>query len=57
MIVEGSVIAEDILKSVAKVVAERSSVIRLSAITCAPNFETRKYLERKKKKQSRSALH
>ncbi|MCA9355014.1 bifunctional 5,10-methylenetetrahydrofolate dehydrogenase/5,10-methenyltetrahydrofolate cyclohydrolase [Candidatus Kaiserbacteria bacterium] len=50
MIVEGSVIAEDILKSVAKVVAERSSVIRLSAITCAPNFETRKYLERKKKK-------
>lgn len=51
MIVDGKTIAAEILKSVAKEVAPRSEgAPRLSAITCAPNFETQKYLEMKKQR-------
>jgi methylenetetrahydrofolate dehydrogenase (NADP+)/methenyltetrahydrofolate cyclohydrolase len=51
MLVDGKAIAADILANVAEKVAARPFCApRLSAITCAPNFETRKYLEMKKKK-------
>lgn len=50
MVVDGKAIAKDILDSVAKDVALLKRAPRLSAITCAPNFETQKYLEMKKQK-------
>jgi len=50
MIVDGKAIASKILDSVAIKVAGLSRAPRLSAITCAPNFETQKYLEMKKQR-------
>jgi methylenetetrahydrofolate dehydrogenase (NADP+)/methenyltetrahydrofolate cyclohydrolase len=51
MLVDGKAIAADILAEVAALTAARpKGAPRLSAITCAPNFETRKYLEMKKAK-------
>ncbi len=48
---DGKAIAEGILAEVAKVVAARpKGGPQLTAITCAPNFETQKYLEMKKQK-------
>lgn len=50
MLVDGKIIAADILAAVEKEVIEFGRSPRLSAITCAPNFETKKYLEMKKAK-------
>lgn len=50
MIVDGRAIAAAILESVTAEVAALARPITLAAITCAPNFETQKYLEMKKKK-------
>lgn len=50
MIVDGKAIAIDILKSVADEVSGLSRAPHLTAITCAPNFETKKYLDMKKQK-------
>lgn len=50
MVVDGKAIAADILKSVAIEVAKLSRAPRLAAITCAPNFETQKYLQMKRQK-------
>jgi len=51
MIVDGKTIASDILAEVQATVAVHSvHTPRLSAITCAPNFETRRYLAMKKEK-------
>ncbi|MBP6881753.1 MAG: bifunctional 5,10-methylenetetrahydrofolate dehydrogenase/5,10-methenyltetrahydrofolate cyclohydrolase [Candidatus Pacebacteria bacterium] len=51
MLVDGKVIAADILAEVAELTAARPKAAPcLSAITCAPNFETKKYLEMKKAK-------
>lgn len=50
MLVDGKAIAADILQSVATDVADASINPRLAVVTCAPNFETRKYLEMKIKK-------
>lgn len=52
MLVDGKAIAEDILAAVAREVAGLQESPRLSAITCAPNFETRRYLEMKKQKSA-----
>ncbi|MCB9812553.1 bifunctional 5,10-methylenetetrahydrofolate dehydrogenase/5,10-methenyltetrahydrofolate cyclohydrolase [Candidatus Nomurabacteria bacterium] len=51
MLVDGKTIAAEILAEVAKTVAGGpKGPPRLSAITCAPNFETQKYLEMKRTK-------
>jgi methylenetetrahydrofolate dehydrogenase (NADP+)/methenyltetrahydrofolate cyclohydrolase len=50
MIVDGKKIAATILDEVASGVAILDIQPRLSAITCAPNFETQNYLEMKKRK-------
>lgn len=50
MLVDGKAIAADILKSISEEVSSLSSAPRLTAVTCAPNFETGKYLEMKKRK-------
>ncbi len=50
MFVDGKGIASTVLQTVAEEVATLPRAPRLSAITCAPNFETQKYLEMKKKK-------
>lgn len=50
MLVDGKTIAAEMLQSVAKDTATINAVPRLAAITCAPNFETQKYLEMKKRK-------
>ncbi|MCA9359843.1 bifunctional 5,10-methylenetetrahydrofolate dehydrogenase/5,10-methenyltetrahydrofolate cyclohydrolase [Candidatus Kaiserbacteria bacterium] len=52
MLVDGKTIAKEILDQVARDVAPSSTAPRLTAITCAPNFETQKYLEMKKQKAS-----
>ena len=50
MIVDGKKIAAEIYESVAQEVADMERTPILAAITCAPNFETKKYLELKKRK-------
>jgi methylenetetrahydrofolate dehydrogenase (NADP+)/methenyltetrahydrofolate cyclohydrolase len=50
MIIDGKAVAEHMYRTVAKEVALLSRVPVLAAITCAPNFETKKYLELKKRK-------
>jgi methylenetetrahydrofolate dehydrogenase (NADP+)/methenyltetrahydrofolate cyclohydrolase len=50
MLVDGKKIASDLLLEVSAKVSKLEKTPRLSAITCAPNFETQKYLEMKKKK-------
>lgn len=50
MIVDGKKIATEIYHSVATQVADMDRAPILAAITCAPNFETQKYLELKKRK-------
>lgn len=50
MIVDGKKIAADIYVSVANEVAALKTAPVLAAITCAPNFETQKYLALKKRK-------
>lgn len=49
-IVDGKQIATEIFEEVAKIVDTRGLSPRMAIITCAPNFETRKYLELKKRK-------
>ena len=50
MIVDGKTIAAAIYDSVAAEVATLKAAPIMAAITCAPNFETQKYLELKKRK-------
>lgn len=50
MIVDGKKIARQIYASLKDEVASLSKVPVMAAITCAPNFETQKYLELKKRK-------
>lgn len=50
MMVDGKRIAADILAEVARDTAALGRVPTLAAITCAPNFETKKYLEMKKRR-------
>ncbi|MCA9359131.1 bifunctional 5,10-methylenetetrahydrofolate dehydrogenase/5,10-methenyltetrahydrofolate cyclohydrolase [Candidatus Kaiserbacteria bacterium] len=50
MMVDGKAIATKILTEISKEVGQLSRPPKLSAITCAPNFETQKYLQLKKAK-------
>lgn len=51
MVIDGKQIAQDILDTIQADVAEtKGTTPTLCAITCAPNFETQKYLELKKRK-------
>jgi methylenetetrahydrofolate dehydrogenase (NADP+)/methenyltetrahydrofolate cyclohydrolase len=50
MIVDGKAIATQILAEVKETVLSQKKTPRLTAITCAPNFETKKYLEMKRAK-------
>jgi methylenetetrahydrofolate dehydrogenase (NADP+)/methenyltetrahydrofolate cyclohydrolase len=50
MIADGKAVAKRIYKEVAQDVASLPRVPVMAAITCAPNFETQKYLELKKRK-------
>lgn len=52
MIIDGKAVAKHIYNEVAKDVAKLPRVPVMAAITCAPNFETQKYLELKKQKAS-----
>lgn len=48
MLVDGKTIALEVLETVKQVVISLGRTPHLSAITCAPNFETRKYVEMKR---------
>lgn len=50
MLVDGKAIAKAVYGTVAEAVADLPRSPKLCAITCAPNFETRSYLELKKRK-------
>lgn len=50
MLVDGKVIAAKILRSVSTDLIKCKKTPRLAAITCSPNFETKKYLEMKTRK-------
>lgn len=50
MLVDGKAIATALLAVIQKEVTKGGRTPRLSAITCAPNFETKKYLEMKRAK-------
>lgn len=50
MIIDGKAVARRIYDEVAEDVATLSRAPVMAAITCAPNFETQKYLELKKRK-------
>lgn len=50
MLVDGKAIAASIYTELASEVAQLSAAPRMAIITCAPNFETTKYLELKRKK-------
>jgi methylenetetrahydrofolate dehydrogenase (NADP+)/methenyltetrahydrofolate cyclohydrolase len=50
MLVDGKAIATEIYDEVAMIVRGYSRAPVMAAITCAPNFETQKYLELKKRK-------
>jgi methylenetetrahydrofolate dehydrogenase (NADP+)/methenyltetrahydrofolate cyclohydrolase len=50
MLVDGKAIAADILDTLQANVEDFGRIVTLTAVTCAPNFETKKYLEMKKKR-------
>jgi len=50
MLVEGKAIAADILDKVQTDVEALGRPVTMTAVTCAPNFETKKYLEMKEKR-------
>lgn len=50
MLVDGKAIAANILQSIEKEISTLSISPKMTAITCAPNFETQKYLDMKKRK-------
>lgn len=50
MLVDGKAVAAQILEEVKKEVAHLPKAPTMAAVTCAPNFETQKYLEMKKRK-------
>jgi len=50
MLVDGKAIAAEILDQVKTDVESINRTVTMTAITCAPNFETKKYLEMKKKR-------
>lgn len=50
MVVDGKAIANTVYRAVAKRVAAMKKKPKMGIITCAPNFETQKYLELKKRK-------
>ena len=51
MLVDGKALAQEIYKDVARTVAGLERAPIMAAITCAPNFETQKYLELKGEKR------
>ena len=48
--------AADLLAEVSKTVATLPRTLRLSAVTCAPNFETQKYLQMKKRRAALAGI-
>lgn len=50
MLVDGKAIASAILETVTAAVESLGRPVTMTAVTCAPNFETKKYLEMKKEK-------
>jgi len=50
MVVNGRTIAEEIYREIENEIIHREVKPHLTAFTCAPNFETKKYLELKKQK-------
>lgn len=50
MLIDGKAIADDILKAVMVEVSALKRAPKMSAITCEPKFETKKYLKMKKQK-------
>ncbi len=56
MLVDGRKIAEEIYSEIQTTLAEQKSAPHLTVFTCAPNFETQKYLALKKKKAEEVGL-
>lgn len=50
MIVDGRAIARDMLREVRNMISHASTRPHLTVLTCAPNFETRKYLALKRRR-------
>ncbi len=50
MIVDGKAIAKDLYREIANQITHLSQAPHLTVFTCAPNFETQKYLKLKKRK-------
>jgi len=50
MIVDGKAIAKDLYREIANQVTHLAQTPHLTVFTCAPNFETQKYLALKKRK-------
>lgn len=50
MLVDGKAIAAEILEGVTAAVTLLDRPVTMTAVTCAPNFETKKYLEMKKQR-------
>lgn len=50
MIIDGTAIAKDLYREIANQVTHLSQTPHLTVFTCAPNFETQKYLKLKKRK-------
>tara|TARA_B100002051_G_scaffold276817_1_gene329346 strand:- start:256 stop:1041 length:786 start_codon:yes stop_codon:yes gene_type:complete len=57
MLVEGKKIASDLTMQVSEAVSRLERPLKLAAITCAPNFETQKYLDMKKQKAASVGIH
>lgn len=55
MIVDGKVLAQDILEQLKKDL-QSAPRLTLAVVTCAPNFETQKYLEMKKRRATAVAI-
>ena len=56
MIIDGRKIANDIFLETASAVQSLDRVLSLTAIVCAPNFETKRYLEMKKTKATKVGI-
>ena len=56
MIVDGKAIAVDMLDSVKAEVDSLGQTLTMTAVTCAPNFETQKYLAMKKRRAAAAGI-
>lgn len=56
MIVDGRTIADDVIREVKNMVTHQDGVPHLTVFTCAPNFETQKFLALKKRRATEAGI-